>query len=344
MPFFSSWITSPGFHRPVELQLPAEPSAPSAEPELEPATYVDRGMELPETYDVDTVRVLVQDPFHLMVYWELRAESFRSLNLVFPYSGLDNFRPTLRLSDLDEGGEAYVSVPLAGKYWFAVTPGRRYRVDLGALSGDRGFVPIIRSNVAETMRGTISPSVDEDPKYRIDTHRFVKLLHVTGFATDKVLTDVAIADAAAYGEVPRFLTVQPPAHLVEAFHRLPETVRSAAVTVARGENLTRDMIASLPENIRAMLAEFLGSDDEELLAAVFMHLLPQLLRQVIDGKLIDEPAHPVHFAPRYAVGSSEEAQRKKLDWSWLPSMTESISRHAPLLEPDVLDTVVTTDS
>ena len=314
------------------------------EPELEAGAYVDRGMELPESYDVDTVRVLVQDPFHLMVYWELRADSFRAIGHLFPSVGSDGFHPTMRLSDLDEGGEAYVTVPLAGKYWFAVTPGRRYRVDVGAMSNTRGFVPIIRSNVAETMRGTISTSVDEDPRYRIDTHRFVKLLHVTGFATDRVLTDVAIADAAATGEAPRFLATQPSAQLIEAFHKLPDTVRSAAVTVARGERLTSRMIDELPDNIRALLIEFLGSDDDELLAAAFMHLLPQLLRQVVDGRLVDEPAHPVHVAPRYAIGSSEEAQRRQLDWSWLPSMTETISRLAPMLEPDVLDTVATTDS
>jgi hypothetical protein len=341
MTSFFSWVTSPVLRRPVELELPGPADAPSEAHVADAAApYVDLGMPLPESYSVDIVRALVQDPFHLMVYWELRAESLRALEDLFPDGAAAGFRPAMRLTDLMEGTEAYVHVPLAGKYWFSAVPSHEYRVDVGAISERHGFVPVVRSNVVETPRGTVATEVDDDPRYRVETPRFVRLLEVTGFATDKVLTDVARADAARHaGEPARLATAsEPPPFLVEAFTKLPEPVRVAASSVALGGTITRSQVDELPEPLRAVLAQFRGADEEEILTAAFMHLLPQLLRHVLDGGLVAEPSHPVHLPPRFAIGGSDVLQRPHVDWSWMPSMTESITRRrAPALAPDSLD-------
>lgn len=342
MSSFFSWLTSPVMRRPAELELPsspAAPSAPSAETDAaEP--YVDRGMEIPSSYGVDVVRALVQDPFHLMVYWEVLSESVRALEGLFPEGAAAEFKPTMRLTDLTEGTEAYVHVPLTGKYWFEATPSRQYRIDVGALSPRHGFVPVVRSNVVETPRGTVATAVDDDPRYRVSTPRFVRLLEVTGFASDRVLTDIAKADAArSTGEAPRIdAQSAPPSYLVDAFGKLPVSVRTAAVAVAEGGTLTRPMLDDLPERLRAILASFEGLEEEEILTAAFMHLLPQLLRHLLDGGLVDEPTHPFHLPPRFTLGGSDLLQRPHVDWSWMPSMAETITRRrAPQLEPDALD-------
>src|SRR5687768_9049350 len=41
--------------------------------------YIDTGLPIPESYDVDTIRALVQDPFHIWVYWEMRERVFENL-------------------------------------------------------------------------------------------------------------------------------------------------------------------------------------------------------------------------------------------------------------------------
>lgn len=340
MSSFFSWVTSPVLRRPLELELPAAPEVPGAEPAVDEAEgFVDRGMAIPESYGVDVARALVQDPFHLMVYWELRAESLRAIQDLFPWGGASDFRPTLRLTDLLEGNEVYVHVPLSGKYWFGAVPGREYRVDVGALSSVHGFVPVVRSNVVETPRGTVSPVLDEDPQYRVETPRFVRLLELTGFATDRVLTDVARAETARLTGQPARLTgpAEPPPFLVEAFGKLPEPVRVAAATVAEGGRISRSLYDLLPESLRKILAAFLGTDEEEILTAAFMHLLPQLLRHILEGELVDESMHPVHLPPRFMLGASETLQRPHVDWSWMPSMTKSLSRRTPRLEADALD-------
>lgn len=344
MSIFTNWVTSPGGRKPLELELPVAAEPPSAvllDPDGVP--FVDTGMDIPESYGVDIVRALVQDPFHLMVYWEIRPESYASLQGLFPSDAVSSFRPVMRLTDLEIGDEAYVTIPLAGKYWFAVTPSRSYRVDIGALSNAFGFVPIVRSNVVETPAGTVSTSVDDNPEFRVDTPRFVKLLAVTGFATDRVLADVARAEAAiaAGTPMPEFLSAPPPA-LVRAFAHLPESVRTAAVVIAEGGSLTLDHIDRLPAALRAVLDRLLASGefDPELLTAAFMHLLPQLLRNAMDAGILDEPAHPVHLPLRFTTpGSSEQLQRPHVDWSWMPSMAESLTRRPPPIAPDSLDPI-----
>lgn len=333
MPSFSSWPTSPGMRQPVVLELPAEPVAPSTVPsdEEQGAPFVDLGLPIPESYGVDIVRALVQDPFHLMIYWEMIPESFQAIQDLFPSVPGSRFQPVLRLTDLEEGVESYIAVPLSGKYWFVTVPGHTYRVDVGGRSPDRGFVPIVRSNTVTTPRGTVSPTVDDDPQYRVETPRFVKLLDMSGFATDRVLTDVAKLDAGDPVEV----ETAPPEYLVNAFQHLPVAVRDVAVSVARTGKFPVDLLDELPAHIREILLGLLGED--ELLSAAFLHLLPQLLRQAMHGALIDDQAHPLHLPPRFAIGSSEALQRQHEDWSWLPSMVEQYAVRSLRIEPDVLD-------
>jgi hypothetical protein len=323
----------------LELELPTRPEAPSAEPEAEAGTYIDLGMPIPDSYDVDVVRALVQDPFHLMVYWELRPESLRALAALFPDVSVASFHASMRLTDMDEGYEAYVVIPLAGKYWFLTMPDKGYRVDIGARSEEYGFVPIIRSNVVRTPRGTISPELDHDPAFVADTPRFVKLLGVTGFATDRVLAEVALADAHIEPETRSESPASPPPpYLADAFAKLPQTVRDAAARVALGDRLTPELLALLPDELRELLLRLLRDGDYELLTAAFMHLLPQLLRRALEGEFVEDAQHPLHLPPRFAMGSSEElARRPRVDWSWMPSMAHTLSRRTPALEPDPLD-------
>lgn len=317
--------TSPGGRLPLELELPTEPEAPSAEPvELvaaeEQAAAPDLGMDIPESYGVDVVRALVQDPFHLLVYWELQSESVRALVDVFPDTSLEEFRPTMRLTDVDAGFEAYVAIPLKGKYWFGTMPDRGYRVDIGARSPHYGFIPIMRSQTVRTPRGTVAPNQDLDPDFRVETPQFVRLLSATGFATDRVLSDLARADAAGTaGDAKRF-GEDVPAYLRRAFGRLPQEVRRAAASVAEGGGITREMIDRLPERLRAILLGL--RDEDEVITAAFMHLLPQLLRQALEGEFVEDAHHPLYLPPRFAIGSSEAIRRPHVDWRWMPSMTE----------------------
>src|SRR5579871_5481499 len=69
----------------------------------ETAEGPDFGAPIPDTYDIDLLRVLVQDPFHLYIYWELRQATIDSLTKVFPKDEAPEFQTVLRLIELEEG-------------------------------------------------------------------------------------------------------------------------------------------------------------------------------------------------------------------------------------------------
>src|SRR5437660_1365063 len=62
--------------------------------------YIDQGLPIPDSYDVDTIRALVQDPFHIWVYWELKDRVFTSLKRVFPPNIAESFTPVLKITEL----------------------------------------------------------------------------------------------------------------------------------------------------------------------------------------------------------------------------------------------------
>src|SRR6266545_4126470 len=51
-------------------EIPAEP-------------IIDTGLPIPSSYTIDLMRALVQDPFHLFVYWQLKDNPFDRLARIF---------------------------------------------------------------------------------------------------------------------------------------------------------------------------------------------------------------------------------------------------------------------
>jgi hypothetical protein len=102
-----------------------QPAAIESEP---PA---DLGLPIPTHYDFDLMRALVQDPFRLYVYWNLRGNPLERIRRIFPAEEVDKFRHTLRLIDETNNITVFFEVPYTREYWFSVFPDRTYRVELG---------------------------------------------------------------------------------------------------------------------------------------------------------------------------------------------------------------------
>src|SRR6187549_4250259 len=67
-----------------ESEVPAEP-------------IVDTGLPIPSHYDIDLMRAIVQDPFHLFVHWQLRTDPFERLRKIFPGGSVNGFRTVVKL-------------------------------------------------------------------------------------------------------------------------------------------------------------------------------------------------------------------------------------------------------
>lgn len=113
-----------------ELPTPGHP-APA-----EPAPFIDWGPPLPDRYHEDTIRLMVQSPTQLYVYWEVAPgrQVEGRLELVVEREG----RSWTQAHALGEVGEL----------WIPAEADREYRVRIRSYSGEE----LLRSNVVRTPR------------------------------------------------------------------------------------------------------------------------------------------------------------------------------------------------
>jgi Domain of unknown function (DUF4912) len=289
--------------------------------EAQPLTdhFVDPGLPIPESYDFEIARAMLQDPFHIFLYWQVRSASFQPLSNYFSDEDAKTFRVTLRLTELKGGHEAYFEVAPRGRYWLTVFPDREYRFEVGLLSPVHGYISMIRSNRVQTPRGTVSTQKAAEPNYRLTTPEFTSVLRASGFAADQA---VALAVDAALGDTARLTA------LGEVVSKLPPSVRAAIATAVAGDPLDLDAILALPEPLRGELLRLFRPGDGLLAAAALMHHLPAYLREAVesDRKWIAQSVHPLHFAPRFFQGGSENvsAPHEEFRWPRLPSSWDMV--------------------
>jgi hypothetical protein len=271
-------------------QLDAEP--PSDQP------YIDEGLPVPESYGVDIIRALLQDPFRIFIYWEVRSESLKGLTRIFSETEAAEFRTTLKLRDLDGGQEAFFEVGPHGRYWMTVFPDRVYEFEIGVRSPVHGYISLVRSNQVRTPRGTVSPAPAPEPEYKMTPPEFIDVLQASGFAPEQAMeiTVAAMPGSTADGQ-----------QIADLLVKLPESVRNALLVAAIGGQLTFEMTDALPEPFRSELLKLYFASDGQLATVGLAHYLPEVLREVIESEreLIGDHAHPLHVTPRFFAGASE---------------------------------------
>ncbi len=281
---------------------PIEPDQPAAEPipvsETSDQPYIDEGLPVPESYGVDIIRALLQDPFRIFIYWEVRPESLKGLTRIFSEAEAADFRPTLKLRDMDGGQEAFFEVGPRGRYWMMVFPDRTYEFEMGVRSPEHGYISLVRSNQVRTPRGTVSPAVAPEPQYQMTTPEFIDVLQASGFAPEQAMeiTVAPMPGSTADGE-----------QIADLLVRLPESVRNALLVAAIGGQLSFDMVDALPEPFRSELLKLHSASDGHLASVGLAHYLPEVLRETIEDErgLIGDHVHPLHVTPRFFAGASE---------------------------------------
>lgn len=241
----------------IELEHPlGHPEAPihlsSLGAEEEP--FIDPGLPIPEAYDADMISALVQDPFRIYIYWEIRPETLRSINKLFTPEEVKTFQPVLRVTDKSNEEETYYPVKIPSSDWLSVSPGRTYVVEFGVYSPSFGFVRLMAAPEVTTPRGTVAPPSTE-PDFQISTARFKKLLRASGFS--------AHAGALPHETLAEWL----PAHVTDAF-----------IQAGAGEPLQEIHLEAIPETVRDILSELIAHGEGEMAANSLLHYLPSVLR------------------------------------------------------------------
>jgi hypothetical protein len=288
-----------------EQTVKAEDVKASAEDEH----FVDVGLPIPESYELDIIRAMIQDPFRIYIYWEVREESLKALTRYFTPEDIETFEVVLRLFEVEGRNEAYFNVIHTGRYWMMVFPDREYEFEIGVRSPIHGYIPLVRSNRLRTPRGTVSPERDDDKQYRLNPPEFVEVISASGFAPEQAL-DIKVAPVPGVGADPDLI--------IATARRLPDTVREAITVAATGGALTAEIIEQIPEPLRSELMELFEEGDGRLASVGLAHYLPELLREALEdeSEIIGDHIRPLHITQRFHLGGSENVTRPVGDMRW----------------------------
>jgi len=143
-----------------ELSIPAPQQTPEPVPEL------------PGSYGIDRLILMVKDPYWLYAYWEITATSMEEITSRYGPMIWENSKPVLRVYDVTgiifNGANAnrYFDCALGGNAddWHinAAEANRSFCVDLGRLFPDGSFITLLRSNIVTTPRDSLSDRLDEE--------------------------------------------------------------------------------------------------------------------------------------------------------------------------------------
>ena len=263
--------------------------------------FIDLGLPIPDSYHTDILRAMIQDPFRVFLYWEVRDENLNALTAYFPAAEVQTFRTVLKLRDKTGGQESYFPVGSRGRYWMMVFPDRDYEFEIGVRSPLHGYISLLRSNVVRTPRGTVSPITADEAEYRLEPVEFLDVMEKSGFGPEQSLDiTVAAMPGADVGEDA----------IRETLDKLSDSLHAAIELAVSGGQLTPEMIADLPESMRSMLTSLLQESGGEVASVGLLHYLPELLRETIEDERewVADQTHPLHLSPRFFVGASEMAQ------------------------------------
>jgi Domain of unknown function (DUF4912) len=267
----------------VEDEVPAE--ILESEEDIPAEPIIDTGLPIPAHYDIDMMHALVQDPFRLFVYWQLKDNPFDRLHRIFPENEIGNFHTSLKLIDETNNIAVYFDAAFARDYWFSVFPDRQYRVELGLRSPVFGFIKLLSSQSVLTPRGAPSDQIAEEPEYRVTADDYLRVLRESHLIPDRAFT----LDGLLPGD-----GAVPPAARNAVWDSLPGSFRRMIKVIAdvqAGRDYDRWWERSNQEELAVMVREFLavinGMGDGELGYMLLLRYLPELLRRSIQSEAVD---------------------------------------------------------
>ncbi len=158
-----------------ERQSDAPDSSPVHEDRHAPAPQHQES--IPDSYGLDTIRLMVRDPSWMHSYWDITKERYYQALSALQLRHEEEAATILRVYDVtgsrwgDNGSTDPDSANLffdifldhnARNWYIKVEPDCEYFVEIGLLSPHGAFVSMARSNVVKTPRAGMSNVIDEE--------------------------------------------------------------------------------------------------------------------------------------------------------------------------------------
>ena len=286
----------------VQDEVTAEPG-----PEEIPAEeIVDTGLPIPSHYDIDFMRAMVQDPFHLFVHWQLKNDPFDRLRRIFPAEAASSFHTVLKLVDETNNISVYFEAAFTREYWFSVFPDRTYRVELGMRSPRFGYIKMLTSQSVLMPRGAPSSQMSEEPKYQVTADEYIQVLRDSNIIPARIFEPESWTAVGGTTDTPEKRAAVEEA-LPETFRRMLKII--ADIQAGRDydrlwERLGQEELAGIVREFILTMSRFGQGEAGYLL---LLRYLPELLRRVLatEGEIqIDEPIS-IYIAQQINLAAAE---------------------------------------
>ncbi|MBC7797630.1 MAG: DUF4912 domain-containing protein [Pyrinomonadaceae bacterium] len=242
--------------------------------------------ELPPLPKADRVRLQLQSPNRIFLYWDVAGNPFATLQRAFGERA-KNYSLGIRLLNLENRTEKFYPAAQNGSTFFDVPTSAAFRADIGFYAENRPFIRLISSNILETPRPAPSLRTDVASDWQISTKNFAQVLGNSGFAQDALPMALSLGtqasddDATIYiinkltPNAPQVSTALDLAELRSvlatlsvgvAFAELREAI-SPALVVWFNELLRENPNALAPANVRSVLESVFGAEFLEVFAA-----------------------------------------------------------------------------
>lgn len=151
----------------AEETSPAVPAVPDR-----PVQHHLPEPQLTHGYGVDRLALMARDPHWLYAYWEITAARQGEFARTYGSAAWSSTRPVLRVYDVtgvDFNGsnangfmDIYLGDGVDSWHIEVREPDHSFCVDLGRMFQDGRFITLLRSNVANTPRASLSNRLDEE--------------------------------------------------------------------------------------------------------------------------------------------------------------------------------------
>lgn len=141
---------------------PSSSSTSSTPPQSQPPQQDfgptgDPGLPIPDSYGMDRVVLMPQDPQHVFVYWELTGNGLNEARSLLGEDG----SPVLIIHS-PSGSEQRLLDLNSGNYYLNAAPESTYRVEIALRGSDGRLAIIVGSNEVLTPRSGVSQSTDQE--------------------------------------------------------------------------------------------------------------------------------------------------------------------------------------
>ncbi len=278
---------------------------------------------LPETYVGDRIRLLVQSPYRLFLYWSHARDPFATLSKAFG-AGATRYELAVRLIDEESGEEHLSEASPTHTQWFDARPGHLYRAEIGLFAQGRPFIRLLTSANARTPRASVSHAIDEAPPFRVSATEFARVLNEAGYASDALEVTLEAADEATHDEATREIVRRLTGTEAPNDGMLAE-MRTLFAALAFGASLQQLRNLVSPPLAR-WIEQIVAEQQEALDGARLLDLLREGLafEMNYDETWSAAEIEALHRAARFVVGGSDVQLPARQPHIWMPSMTPGV--------------------